>query len=117
MNGEEFHFYTLALYLICGVGLVILLNGIWRLVTHRFASRTEIDPVAEAEAYIAIGRKSQAIEVLNQALLETPNRFYILNKLDELQERATPDRSASSSFRSPPRPSDSKYLMLLNVNH
>jgi Tfp pilus assembly protein FimV len=44
----------------------------------------EIDPVAEAEVYLAYGNKQQAIILLNKAALDNPGRQDILDKIREI---------------------------------
>lgn len=45
---------------------------------------TEVDPIAEAEVYIAYGRESQAEEILREALKKQPERQAIRAKLLEI---------------------------------
>lgn len=45
---------------------------------------TEVDPIAEAEVYIAYGREAQAEEILKEALGRDPQRPDIATKLAEL---------------------------------
>lgn len=49
------------------------------------AEYKEPNPLAEAEVYIAYGRKRQAIEVLERALAENPGRQDVQEKLDGLR--------------------------------
>lgn len=44
----------------------------------------EVDPIAEAEVYMAYGRDSQAEEILKEALAKDPNRHEIALKLLEI---------------------------------
>jgi len=44
----------------------------------------EVDPVAEAEVYIAYGREAQAEEILREALLRDPHRADVATKLAEI---------------------------------
>jgi len=44
----------------------------------------EVDPVAEAEVYIAYGREAQAEEILREALLRDPHRPDVATKLAEI---------------------------------
>ncbi len=46
---------------------------------------TEVDPIAEAEVYIAYGREAQAEEILKEALKRQPERQAIRLKLLEIQ--------------------------------
>lgn len=45
---------------------------------------TEVDPLAEADVYIAYGRDEQAEEILREALRKTPERHAIRTKLLEI---------------------------------
>lgn len=45
---------------------------------------TEVDPIAEAEVYIAYGREAQAEEILKEALKKQPERHAIRRKLLEI---------------------------------
>ncbi len=53
----------------------------------------EVDPIAEAEVYIAYGREAQAEEILREALARDPQRPDIATKLAELAA-AKGDRAA-----------------------
>jgi pilus assembly protein FimV len=44
----------------------------------------EVDPIAEAEVYMAYGRDAQAEEILREALIKDPSRYEIALKLLEL---------------------------------
>jgi pilus assembly protein FimV len=52
--------------------------------TNTEASSTEVDPVAEAEVYIAYGREAQAEEILKEALKKSPDRQNVRLKLLEI---------------------------------
>ena len=90
------------------IGVIVLLVGLVTLYVIRkklmkdlgsdlyerlsiFPSKTtkhsEIDPLAEAEVYIAYGQKKKAIGLLERAQLEQPNRADITKKLDALASR------------------------------
>lgn len=45
----------------------------------------DVDPVAEAEVYLAYGRKTQAIEILEEALRDHPAREDVRKKLNEIK--------------------------------
>ena len=47
----------------------------------------EVDPVAEADVYMAYGREEQALEILKEALRTTPARADVRVKLLEVQAR------------------------------
>jgi pilus assembly protein FimV len=52
--------------------------------TAAAAQREDVDPIAEADVYIAYGRDAQAEEILKEALTKTPNRQEIKGKLLEI---------------------------------
>lgn len=62
-------------------------SGLETLDTH------DVDPIAEAEVYIAYGRDHQAEEILKTALQSTPDRHEIKSKLLEIyaNRRAVPE--------------------------
>jgi Tfp pilus assembly protein FimV len=45
----------------------------------------DVDPIAEAEVYVAYGREAQAIEMLEKAAAKFPQRTDIAQKLRELK--------------------------------
>jgi len=45
----------------------------------------DVNPVAEAEVYLAYGRKEQAIEILEEALRANSAREDVRNKLNEIK--------------------------------
>lgn len=57
---------------------------ITRVVGAAAASADEVDPLAEAEVYIAYGRDTQAEEILKEALARNPNREDVQIKLLEI---------------------------------
>lgn len=52
------------------------------------SAASDADPIDEAEVYIAYGRKAQAIEILEKAKLDYPDRKDIGKKLEELKIKA-----------------------------
>jgi pilus assembly protein FimV len=56
----------------------------------------EVDPVAEADVYIAYGRDAQAEEILKEAMLKDPSRYEIPLKLLEIYA----NRKSTQSFES-----------------
>lgn len=46
---------------------------------------TDVNPIAEAEVYLAYGRKEQAIEILEEALRAYPAREDFRRKLTEIK--------------------------------
>ncbi len=65
-------------------------NSLFQQNTEQVASggtvvaSTEVDPIAEAEVYIAYGRESQAEDILKEALKRQPDRQQIRLKLAEI---------------------------------
>lgn len=55
----------------------------------------EVDPVAEADVYLAYGRDQQAIDALKEAIRVTPDRVTARTKLLEIHAR----RGAASEFK------------------
>jgi Tfp pilus assembly protein FimV len=45
----------------------------------------EVNPITEAEVYLAYGRKEQAIEILQEALRANPAREDVRKKLNEIK--------------------------------
>lgn len=64
----------------------------------------EVDPIAEAEVYMAYGRDAQAEEILKEALTKDPSRHEIVLKLLEIyaarQDTATFETQASELYAS-----------------
>ena len=62
----------------------------------------EVDPIAEAEVYMAYGRDAQAEEILKEALTKDPNRHEIVLKLLEIyatrQDTASFETQASELY-------------------
>jgi hypothetical protein len=69
--------------LLAGLGLLLVIFFIF--LKSKSQGGSSADPLAEAEVYVAYARKKQAIETLEKAKLEYPNRTDIQAKLDELQ--------------------------------
>jgi pilus assembly protein FimV len=65
-----------------------------QVTTMSEASPTEVDPIAEADVYIAYGREAQAEEILKEALKRQPERQAIRLKLMEIYS----GRKDSQSF-------------------
>ena len=66
---------------------IVVLFLIYRVVKLRDLAGPgrEADPIAEADVYLAYGRKSQAISILEKAESTYPNRADIRKKLNELR--------------------------------
>ena len=58
------------------------------------AQSDEVDPIAEADVYMAYGRDAQAEEILKEALVKDPNRIVVHAKLLEIYA----NRKDSKSF-------------------
>ena len=56
----------------------------------------DVDPVAEADVYLAYGRDAQAEEILKEALLTQPNRTSIHKKLAEIYSKRRDARALES---------------------
>jgi len=50
----------------------------------------EIDPIREAEVYLAYGNRKQALALLQKAVLADPDRQDIREKLQEVQDAPAP---------------------------
>ena len=72
-------------YVLLFAGLGLLLVTFFIYFKSKSQGGSSADPLAEAEVYVAYGRKKQAIEILEKANLENPNRTDIQAKLDELR--------------------------------
>jgi Tfp pilus assembly protein FimV len=46
---------------------------------------TQLDPIAEADVYLAYGNRQQAVSLLRQAAKENPGRTDILEKIREIR--------------------------------
>lgn len=70
----------------------------------------EVDPIAEAEVYMAYGRDAQAEEILKEALLKEPGRHEIAVKLLEIyaarKDKANFETHASELYASLGNPDD-----------
>jgi len=60
----------------------------------------DVDPVAEAEVYLAYDRQEQAVEVLEQALQQNPNQGNVVTKLLGLYQAADNKQAFSDLFSS-----------------
>jgi len=73
----------LALGVVLAVGL-FLLQG-W--MSRKSGEKSTADPLAEAEVYIAYGRKTQALAMLEEALQKDPSRTDISARIRELAKQ------------------------------
>jgi len=73
----------------------------------------EVDPIAEAEVYMAYGRDAQAEEILKEALSKEPQRHELVLKLLEIyaarQDTASFETQASELYASLDDPADSAW--------
>ena len=53
----------------------------------KIGGKSDADPLAEAEVYIAYGRDKQAVEILTEALRKDPSRADIAARLRELSKK------------------------------
>jgi pilus assembly protein FimV len=73
----------------------------------------EVDPIAEAEVYMAYGRDAQAEEILKEALSKEPQRHELALKLLEIyaarQDTSSFETQASELYAALDNPSDSTW--------
>lgn len=67
-----------------GQNVDTMTGGTTQITTISESTPTEVDPIAEAEVYIAYGRETQAEEILREALKRQPERQAIRLKLLEI---------------------------------
>ncbi|MDO5101462.1 MAG: FimV/HubP family polar landmark protein [Lautropia sp.] len=67
-----------------GQSVDTMTGGTTQITTISESTPTEVDPIAEAEVYIAYGRETQAEEILREALKRQPERQAIRLKLLEI---------------------------------
>lgn len=79
-------FIEAGLYLLAGLSILLATTNLWKLIHRLPIFKTEIDPIEIAHAYIALGRNKQAIDILNQALIESPGRVQLIHLLKALQQ-------------------------------
>jgi Tfp pilus assembly protein FimV len=72
----------MAVFYFCVVAFLVFVVYVFVFVRK---NSKHADPIAEAEVYMMYGRKAQAIEILEQALVKEPGNFVIENKLKELK--------------------------------
>jgi len=73
----------LSLGLVLALGLFLINGGLTRKPNENATS----DPLAEAEVYVAYGRKKQALSILEEALQKDPSRTDILERIRALKEQ------------------------------
>jgi|GEM_PF-2684318 len=73
----------LTLGLVLALGLFLINGGLTRKPNENATS----DPLAEAEVYVAYGRKKQALSILEEALQKDPSRTDILERIRALKEQ------------------------------
>lgn len=71
--------------------LTVAILAAWRALGRLRKTSSGVDPLAEAEVYIAYGRKEQAVEILKEAIEAYPGRRKEIEaKLRELQGAPAP---------------------------
>jgi hypothetical protein len=65
----------------------VVFGGLVYLILIRKSSPRVDDPIAEADVYLAYGRKNQAIEILEASLKQNPEQPEVVTKLKTLQGR------------------------------
>ena len=60
--------------LIVVVALTVSILTAWRMLSRKRGLQGDVDPLAEAEVYIAYGRKTEAAEILKEAIKAYPDR-------------------------------------------
>lgn len=79
MNSTQFWLLLAGAIIVIGYGLLRSRS------TTNVGQKAPADPLAEAEVYLAYGRKEQALELLEKALRENPSRADIEAKLRDLK--------------------------------
>lgn len=77
-------------YLLLAVAAVAVFFALFRYMNrsnNAAPKASGADPLAEAEVYLAYGRKQEAIDILQRAMRTHPNRAAIAAKLDEVLNR------------------------------
>ena len=80
---ENSEFAGAVLALIFG-GLLIAMI-VWKRFRYPPRKGYKPDPLAEAEVYLAYGNRRRAIEIINKASRENPERQEFIRKLTELE--------------------------------
>ncbi len=75
--------FSLVLCLIGGIPLFLMKGG----MTRKSGEKSTFNPLAEAEVYLAYGRKNQALAILEEALQKDPSRTDISEKLRALKKQ------------------------------
>lgn len=71
-----------------GISLLVLAGlPVWRRIKYPRGKERIVDPLAEAEVYVAYGQRRMAIEVLEAAQAKFPQRADIAARLVELRDR------------------------------
>ena len=76
--------------LFAAIGTVACVASLIRYPRHPFRQvgpTTEIDPLREADVYVSYGRHAQAVEILEQAHAEHPDRHDVAKRLSELRRK------------------------------
>ena len=81
-DGPNIGFDFMTIFYFCVAAFLVYLFYVLVIVKR---NSKHADPIAEAEVYMMYGRKSQAIEILEQALVKEPGNFVIESKLKEFK--------------------------------
>ncbi len=68
---------------VLALGLFLMKGG----MTRKSGEKSTSDPLAEAEVYLAYGRKNQALAVLEEALQKDPSRTDISKRIHALKKQ------------------------------
>jgi tetratricopeptide (TPR) repeat protein len=87
-NSEKyFQFYLIAVSGIFVYGLLMYIEFLqYNRIKGGNKGSASVNPISEADVYLAYGRKEQAVAVLQEALRSDPNNSKILAKLESLQK-------------------------------
>ena len=81
-DGSNIGFDFMTIFYFCVAAFFVYLFYVLVIVKR---NSKHADPIAEAEVYMMYGRKAQAIEILEQALVKEPGNFVIESKLKNLK--------------------------------
>ena len=82
VDGPNIGFDFMTIFYFCIAAFLVYLFYVLVIVKR---NSKHADPIAEAEVYMMYGRKAQAIEILEQALVKEPGNFVIESKLKNLK--------------------------------
>jgi predicted Zn-dependent protease len=79
-------FLPSAIGVLVALACLVALLLIRRRISKPNSKNRNVDPLAEAEVYLAYGRKKEAIQLLRAGLANHPNRTDIAAKLSKLEK-------------------------------